>query len=231
MPLHEELAEQVALIFAGEWSERRGNVVPESDGVALGKSAVNLSAAVLYADLRGSTSLVDSYRPSFAAEVYKAYLHCAAKVIRSEQGAITAYDGDRVMAVFIGQGKEARATRAGLKLNWVVKNVVNPSMLRKYPSLIYRCQQTVGIDVSELFVARTGIRGSNDLVWVGRAANHAAKLSGLPATHPTWISVDVYNALPATLQGTILAPVWEPMDWNEMGGRRIYRTSMWLPVA
>ena len=38
-------------------------------------------------------------------------------------------------------------------------------------------KQSVGIDTSELFVARTGIRRANDLVWVGRAANHAAKLS------------------------------------------------------
>ena len=33
----------------------------------------------------------------------------------------------------------------------------------------------LGIDTSKLFVARTGIRKSNDLVWVGRAANYAAK--------------------------------------------------------
>ncbi len=30
--------------------------------------------------------------------LYKAYLHCAAKIISNEGGEITAYDGDRIMA-------------------------------------------------------------------------------------------------------------------------------------
>jgi len=37
-----------------------------------------------------------------AAEIYKTYLHCAAKIIRSEGGSITSYDGDRIMGIFIG---------------------------------------------------------------------------------------------------------------------------------
>ena len=48
-----------------------------------------------------------------------------------------------------------------------------------YPKTEYKIKQAVGVDTSKLFVARTGIRGSNDLVWVGRAANYAAKLSAL----------------------------------------------------
>jgi hypothetical protein len=47
-----------------------------------------------------------------------------------------------------------------------------------------------------LFSKRTGIRGSNDLVWVGRAANHAAKLSSLREDNfATWITADVYDKM------------------------------------
>ena len=231
MPLRDDLYSQVAQILHGNWTSRNGQVVPESDALGLGKDAVTLSGAVLYADLRGSTALVDNYLPSFAAEVYKAYLHCAAKVIRSQQGEITSYDGDRIMAVFIGPAKEARAARAGLMLNWVVNHVIDPSLQVKYAGLAYRCQQTVGIDVSDLFIARTGIRGANDLVWVGRAANHAAKLSAMDASYPTWISGEIYNALPANLTHVGLAPAWEPRDWTAMGNRRIYRSDHWVVVT
>ena len=56
-------------------------------------------------------------------------------------------------------------------------------------------RQSVGVDTSELLVAKTGIRTVNDLVWVGRAANYAAKLSSrlAPATQ---ITSDVYDQLP-----------------------------------
>ena len=77
--------------------------------------AVKLDGTVLYADLDDSTNLVDSYEPEFAAKIYKAYLSCAAKVIRSEGGEITSYDGDRIMAVYIGDSKNSSAAPIGTK--------------------------------------------------------------------------------------------------------------------
>ena len=68
------------------------------------RMAVKIEGTVLYADLDSSTNLVDEYKPQFAAEMYKTYLHCAAKIIRSEGGTITSYDWDRIMAVYVGKG-------------------------------------------------------------------------------------------------------------------------------
>ena len=50
-------------------------MVPESDDLKLSNDAVNLDATVLYADMAGSTNLVSTYKPEFAAEVYKTFLH------------------------------------------------------------------------------------------------------------------------------------------------------------
>src|SRR5437762_1775811 len=102
MALAQDLVAAVAEIFRTRWSTRRGNVVPESEHLRLTNDAVILDATVLYADLADSTGLVGAYTAEFAAEVYKCYLHCAAKVVTSEGGVITAYDGDRLMAVYLG---------------------------------------------------------------------------------------------------------------------------------
>ena len=83
------------------------------------------------------------------------------------------------MAVYLGDGKNSSAARTALKINWTVKNVVNTAIKKQYPNTSYSVAHAVGIDTGKLFVARTGIRGSNDLVWVGRAANYAAKLCDL----------------------------------------------------
>ena len=101
------------------------------------------------------------------------------RIIRSDGGEITAFDGDRVMAVYLGDSKNSNAAKSALKINWAVKNVINPAIKKQYPDTSFEVAQAIGIDTSELFVARTGIRGSNDLVWVGRAANYAAKLCSL----------------------------------------------------
>jgi class 3 adenylate cyclase len=71
--------------------------------------------------------------------------------------------------------KNTRAARVSLKINHCVRNIINPAAKAQYSEADFVLQQTVGIDTSKLLVARTGVRGANDLVWVGRAANYAAK--------------------------------------------------------
>lgn len=228
MGLKDDLACTVRKIFADQWTTRDGQVVPESDSIGLGNDGVKLDGTVLYADLSASTGLVDTKTSLFAAEVYKSYLHCAAKVIRSEGGSITAYDGDRVMAVFIGGSKNTSAARAALKINWVVRDLINPLLAAQYPSANYQVKQTVGVDSSKLLVARTGIRGSNDLVWVGSAANHAAKMCSLTPDFPTRISAVVYSMLHESLKRTDNRPMWQEATWN---GSTIYRSTWWWPVS
>ena len=200
MSLSEDFAKEVRKIFRETWATRKGRKVPEPEDIALGNDAVELDGTVLYADLDDSTNLVDSHQPKFAAKIYKAYLSCAAKVIRSEGGVITSYDGDRIMAVFIGDLKNTSAARSALKINYTVTKIINPVLKKCYPKTNYKVKQVVGIDTSKLFVARTGIRNSNDLVWVGRAANYAAKLCSLSPNYPSRLTAAVYNQLPQSVK-------------------------------
>jgi hypothetical protein len=68
--------------------------------------------------------------------------------------------------------KRSNATTFGLKINYAVRSIINPAIKKKYADETDAVNRAVGIDVSKLFVATTGIRWSNDLVWVGRAANY-----------------------------------------------------------
>jgi class 3 adenylate cyclase len=189
-----DLETKVKNIFSKAWDIRSGNVVPDDSSVTLGNDAVTLDATVLYADLSDSTNLVDTKKKEFAAEIYKSYLFCAARIIRDEGGEIVAYDGDRIMAVFIGGSKNTSAVKAGLKINWAVRDIINPQIVAQYPNSIYIVKQRVGIDTGQILVAKTGIRNANDLVWVGSAANHAAKLCSLYGC-PTYITDSVYSAI------------------------------------
>jgi class 3 adenylate cyclase len=133
MALIDDLNAEVKRIFATRWDERNGRVVPDQEDVSLDNEAVKFDrATVLYADLAASTILVDTKKWTFAAEVYRTYLYCAAKVIRTEGGVITAYDGDRVMAVFIGDAQSTPAARCALKINYAVDKVINPALKAQY---------------------------------------------------------------------------------------------------
>lgn len=227
MSLKDDLESEVKKIFREAWTTRDGTVVPESTDLRLGNDAVKLDATVLYADITASTTLVDTAAPAFAAEVYKTFLLCAARIITSESGVITAYDGDRIMGVFIEGAKNTACVRAGLKINYAQQFIVNPALKAQYPHRDYTVRHVVGIDTSQLFVARTGIRGSNDLVWVGRAANYAAKLTDLTGDYPTWITGSVYDAMLDAVKVTQGRAMWEQRTWTAMSGMRIYRSNWW----
>jgi class 3 adenylate cyclase len=215
-----EIRAEVAGIFATNWQKRDGQVVPDSDSVKLGNDAVQLDGTVLYADLADSTELVNGYKAFFAAEIYKAYLLTACRIIRDNGGEITAFDGDRVMAVYLGKTKNSDAARSALKINWAVKEIINPALKAQYTTTSVEVKQAVGIDTSSLFVARTGIRGSNDLVWVGRAANYAAKLCGVrQAGYSSFITEDVFKMLLDTSKyaGEPRRLMWDKLMWQEMG--------------
>lgn len=222
MGLGDDLREYAAATHSKQWSTRDGLKVPTPDDVGLGNVAVKLEGVVLYADLAESTGLVQGYKDWFAAEVYKNYLYAAGRIIRSNGGEITAYDGDRIMAVFIGDTKNSNATKAGLEINYAVTEILQPAMQSAYPKNTFVLKQRVGIDRSELFVARTGMRGRNELVWVGNAANLAAKMAALSLGYATYISQSVYDWLldhvKYAANGTNI--------WTDLGvaavGQRIY---------
>lgn len=226
MGLSDDLEAEVADIIDDAWEERKGQSVPDPEDLGLGNDAVKLDGTVLYADIADSTKMVDSKKPAFAAAIYKSYLTCAARILKSEGGTITAYDGDRIMAVFLGDSKNSDAAKAGLHINHAVVKIINPAILRRYPKSTYQLKQVVGIDTSPLFVARIGIRNANDLVWVGRAANYAAKLSALDSPNTVYMTDAVFRRLEDDSKyGPNRELMWERRVWKSMDDMPIHRST------
>jgi adenylate cyclase len=96
----------------------------------------------------------------------------------------------------------------------------------------YELAHCVGVDTSEVLVVRGGVVNHNDLVWVGRAPNVAAKLSGVREdSYHSFITAAVYHKLDNNLKfsedGTY---IWEQRTWNAVDGvNRVYRSN-WFAV-
>ena len=228
MSLKTDLETEVDKIVRTTWTTRNGTVVPDDKSVTLGNDAVEIEATVLYADLADSTDMVNSHLAQFSAEVYKTFLHCCAKVIRAEGGEITSYDGDRIMAVYIGDSKNTAAVKTSMKIAWIAQNVTQAKINEFYTSSNFTLKHVCGIDTSKLFVTKTGVRGANDLVWVGRAANYAAKLSAYPSTHSKYITEDVFNNMNESVKFTNGTSMWELAE--SLKGTRVYRSTWWWTV-
>lgn len=217
MALVDDLKEWVGETFSSQWEVHETTGVPNPEDLRLNSNdAKDLkTATVLYADLDGSTNMVNTMKWQFSAEIYKTFLKCASDIIKFEGGVITAYDGDRVMAIFTGDSKNTSAARCALKINSAVQDIIQPAIAKGWKT-DFILRHVVGIDTSQLRTARIGVRGDNDLVWIGRAANYAAKLTNL-AGKPTRITTEVYDMLANQAKYTDGVDMWTREYWDDMG--------------
>jgi class 3 adenylate cyclase len=129
------------------------------------------------------------------------------------------------MAVYVGDSKNSSAALTALKINYAMQEIVVPAMRSVYTQTTYVPKHVVGIDTSDLLIARTGVRGANDLVWVGRSANYAAKLAALPEQYATYVTTDVFDRLRDDVKRSNSGQgesMWTALTWNSCGGRQIY---------
>lgn len=199
MALKDDIGRDIGNIFSTTWNSRDGQVVPKTEDVALANGAVKLDAVVLYADLANSTQLAREFPRSVAAKIVRAYLSSMTRLVKNASGVIRSFDGDRVMGVFVGNSKNTNAAKCALNMNYVLTQVLRPKAEGKFPSLLekdFKIEHCAGVASSDAFVVRGGVRGSNDLVFIGSSPNIAAKLSDIRnAPWRSYITWKVYNNL------------------------------------
>ncbi len=231
MGVYEDIQTNVSSIVDQTWNERDGQVVPATPDISLIDGAVNLDATILYSDLADSTNLA-MYNRKMAAKIFRTFLMSTTKLIRHNGGEIRSFDGDRVMGIFIGTSKNSSAAKCALQIHYVFNNVIKVKLKEAYQVLkdgTFKLSYCTGIDTSKVLVVRSGIRNSNDLVWVGRAPNVAAKLSNIRVDdYPTYISKEVYDRLDQDSKLDSKGNnMWEARTKTDFPISNLYRSNYW----
>ncbi|WP_029892909.1 adenylate/guanylate cyclase domain-containing protein [Nocardia brasiliensis] len=227
MGFKEDCTAAVAEIATTPFDIRAGSVVPKTSDVVLRNGAVELDAAYLYADMADSTGLARHFSSYDAARIIRAYLNAVSRVIRHRGGAIRSFDGDRVMAIFVGDDAASIAAKTALNITWVVDKVVHEQLsdhiddyFTCYIEDQWRIRHRTGIDIGTALVVRAGVRDNNDLVSIGDAPNIAAKLSDVKQhrttiTERTWDALDYASAFREGDQ----AAMWSAPRIESLGSR------------
>lgn len=233
MALLDTVNDEVESILSISWDERSGNVIPETTDVALKNGAVKIEATFLYADLAGSSALGEKCPWATTARIIRAYLDTSVRIIKHHGGEIRSFDGDRVMGIFMGDAPNTSAANCARKIDWVVTNVINPKAREKFQSIRnndIKIKHCVGIDTSEVRAVRAGIRNNNDLIWIGKAAGFAAKLSDIrDYPYEVYISKESYNKLANSAKINGQEEVWSATTVKISGeDHKVYRTKTLL---
>lgn len=236
MASSDQLIKGVGDFFKGSYEITSGRTVPDVGDLAFGKSGKEIELAMMFIDIRESTAIVDGFRRTTAARMYKSFLWGITQIARSNEGDVRSFNGDGVLIAFSGDMKCTNAAKAALQMSWFVKNALKPKVETYFRNNLQLADMVfdfdIGIDVGKVLIVRGGIRGANnnDLVWVGNATNWAVKLSSVTDEgYHIFISNDVHKKLAdlSKLGGNPKVSMWENRTWRN---KTIYRSNWtWKP--
>lgn len=229
----QELQRVVAEHLSGVYETYRPQGVPSPADIPLGNKAALIEATAVFSDIRQSSDIANAFRRQTAAKMLKAYFDGAVRIARANDGHVRSFNGDGMLTLFVGGSRSNNAVKAAMQTKWFIEEVLWPkfdsyftekSAERGAP---LKFSAGMGLDDGNIYAVRIGIRGTNDVAWVGRCTNTAAKLSDV-LQRPRNIAVTsaVYQRLDAERKLSEGRNMWSAEQTREFGGvKRAYRTT------
>ncbi|MDD4628327.1 MAG: hypothetical protein PHE68_02940 [Candidatus Peribacteraceae bacterium] len=235
MATKSELEKGVSDFFDGNYEVTDGQVIPDLDDIRLGKFGRELKMAMLFIDIKESTTIVDGFRRVTGAKMYKSFLWGITKIARNNDGQLLSFNGDGVLVGFVGDLKRTDAVKTGMQMKWYGHKILRPKINEYFENNSeledMKFDFGIGVDVGNILVVRGGIKGenNNDLVWVGNPTNFAVKLSKL-ASEPNniYITQEVYDEMGATVKwqdNEKKKNMWTYRTWEEMDNLKVLSTT------
>ncbi len=176
--------------------------------------------SVVFADIRGFTTVSEKWEPEFLIEVLNEHLTVAAAAINLQEGLIDKYDGDTVMALFNTplnpqENHAERAVRTALAMR---------QDLAAYHEGIPEHQRLyfgVGVHTGDAVVGNVGSPLRKDYSAVGDAVNLSERLQVLAEGGQIIISDNTYQLVKEWVSVTRMEPV-------QVKGRQALEQLYWL---
>ncbi|EGR0207714.1 adenylate/guanylate cyclase domain-containing protein [Vibrio vulnificus] len=147
------------------------------------KKCKRLESCVLYVDIRDSVKLSAAKKPKTLTKIYSSFVRSMVECGKYYGGHIRNIIGDRVMVVFDQDNCFENAVNTAVLMNTVCRKILN-KRFSSYTDL----QCGIGIDYGPMLITKTGTikQGTEkefyrSLVWLGRPANVASRLTDIAA--------------------------------------------------
>jgi adenylate cyclase len=174
---HEQIANQISQRAALERfvsPEVVEMISSNPEGVRLG--GVNQKVSVLFADIRGFTSLSEKLQPERVVEILNNYFTHVTEVIFDHGGTLDKYLGDGVMALFgapLSKGNDAEnAVRAAQSIQRLIVELNRDASDRGWPEL----NVGIGINTGIVTAGNIGSPRRIDYTVIGDTVNSASRL-------------------------------------------------------
>ena len=177
-----------------------GRTIPKIGDMGLGQ-AKEFGLTVMHIDMNDFKELTSDLSNEQKLRFLNIYHSELAAVIREYDGFIEKYVGDGITALFgIGVNRNTavrKATECGITILTDIKYVMN-RYLESIHLPCFTC--SVGLDYGEIWVARTGIKGMNQLTLVGNEVSISKQLEEFAGNNQIFLGHNAYLGLNDKLQ-------------------------------
>lgn len=190
----------------------------------------NRTLAIIFTDIRGFTTISESFRPDELVTALNRYFTMLVDIIVERGGIVDKYIGDAVMAFFgapVSRGNDAAAALdAALAMNEAIERFNSEQTAGGRPPFI----TGIGINYGEVTVGNIGSEKKMDYTVIGDMVNLASRLEGLTKYYkePLVISDSVYarvkDRFPCRLIDTVMVK-------GKTSGERVYTARAALTVT
>src|SRR3954470_12084490 len=98
--------------LAGTYTTFQPRGIPVAADITLGNQAAKLTATALFIDLRQSSDITNAFRRQTAAKMLKAFIGGSVRIINQNGGQVRSFNGDGMLALFVGDNRSTPATKA-----------------------------------------------------------------------------------------------------------------------
>jgi len=162
--------------------------------------------SVLFADIRGFTSIAESLPPEQVVNLVNTYDDPLTRVVFEQGGFLDKFTGDGIMALFgvpLSQPDHAeRAVRAGLEMQAVARQVSAQRGEVEWP-----IRYGIGVTSGEAVVGNIGGEERMDFTAIGDVVNLAARLEGCAQPGEVLISEYTYELVKDVVEAERLPPI------------------------
>jgi adenylate cyclase len=163
--------------------------------------------SVLFADIRGFTSLAERIEPEEVVRTLNDYLTLMTKVVFKHEGTLDKFLGDAIMAVFgapiFYPDHALRAILAALDIRKEIR-VLNE---KRGAAGLEKVEIGIGINAGEVVTGNIGFEERMEYTVIGDNVNIAARLEDLAGEGQILISHSIYEAVADRVRVIVLDPI------------------------
>jgi adenylate cyclase len=201
-------------------------IVSRADAGELHLGGEEREVSVLFADIRGFTTMSEQLSPEAIVTMLNTYLSVVADAVVQHGGIVNKFGGDNIMAVWNAPQSQPEHALLAAKAAWQAQQRVDE--LQQSDSRLLPVQFGIGINTGVALAGNIGSVGRTEYTVIGDSINVASRICSSTPGGEIWIGVETYNQTKDYIET-------EELEAQKLKGKseaiKVYRMIAWRSVT